>query len=153
VAASLGAAASFGLSGTFVRRHLADIPPIHLAAGQLGMGAVLLAVPAAASMPPVLPSADAIGAALALAVVSTSVAWPVYYGLLARTGPTAASTVTFLVPVSAAIWGATVLGEHVGPELLPGVALIVASLALVLGIRPTIGRPLVRRLLLRPTGG
>jgi len=153
VAASLGAAASFGLSGTFVRQHLADVPPIHLAAGQLGVAAVLLAVPAAASMPQVLPSDEAIAAALALAVVSTSLAWPAYYALLARSGPTAASTVTFLVPVSAAIWGATVLGEHVGPELLPGVGLIVASLALVLGIRPTIGRPLVRRLLPRPTGG
>ena len=54
--------------------------------------------------------------------------------MLKRTSATAASTVTFIVPAFAILWGAIALGEPVGPELVVGFALIMVSLALVLGV-------------------
>lgn len=135
IAASLGAAASYAFSGTFVRRHLADVRPLDLATGQLLVAAVLLAVPAAAAIPAAMPSTSAVVAAVVLSVVSTALAWPVYYRVLARSTPTAASTVTFIVPAFGITWGALALGERVGPELIAGFALVIVSLVLVLGLR------------------
>ena len=50
--------------------------------------------------------------------------------------PTGASTVTFLVPVFAAAWGALVLGEQVTWPMLIGGAVILSGTALVLGLWP-----------------
>lgn len=41
---------------------------------------------------------------------------------------------TFIVPAYAILWGAIVLGEPVGPDLVVGFALIIVSLVLVLGL-------------------
>lgn len=73
-------------------------------------------------------------ALVAVALVSTALAWPVCCRALSHTTPTAASTVTFIVPAFGIAWGAVVLGEPVGPELLAGAAMILVSLVLVLGL-------------------
>ena len=66
--------------------------------------------------------------------ISTALAWPLYFRVLGRTSATAASTVTFIVPAFAILWGAIALGESIGPEVVVGFALIMVSLALVLGL-------------------
>ena len=81
-----------------------------------------------------MPSAAGAASLLAVAVVSTALAWPLYFRVLKRTSATAASTVTFIVPAFAILWGAIALGEPIGPELVVGFALIMVSLALVLGV-------------------
>ena len=58
---------------------------------------------------------------------------------------TAASTVTFIVPAFALVWGSFALAEPVGLGLIAGFMLILVSLCLVLGIAPTIRRPNVTR--------
>jgi drug/metabolite transporter (DMT)-like permease len=62
----------------------------------------------------------------------------VFFRVLRRTTATAASTATFIVPAFALTWGTLLLGEPVGPGLVLGFALILASLVLVLGIRPAV---------------
>jgi drug/metabolite transporter (DMT)-like permease len=52
----------------------------------------------------------------------------------AHTTPTAASTVTFIVPAFGTAWGALILGEPIGPELIVGAGMIFVSLVLVLGL-------------------
>jgi len=59
-----------------------------------------------------------------------------YFRLLTNTGPTQAASVTFLIPVFAAGWGALVLGEAVTLAMLVGGAVIIAGTALVLGMWP-----------------
>jgi drug/metabolite transporter (DMT)-like permease len=68
-------------------------------------------------------------------VISTALAWPIFFRVLSRTTPTVASTVTFIVPAFAILWGGLFLAEPVGPELVAGFGLILVSLALVLGLR------------------
>ena len=72
---------------------------------------------------------------LAVGVLSTAVAWPIFFRVLRRTTPTAASTATFIVPAFAIAWGSIILAEPVGVGLLVGFGLILVSLMLVLGIR------------------
>jgi drug/metabolite transporter (DMT)-like permease len=64
--------------------------------------------------------------------------------LLSTTTPTIASTVTFVVPAFAILWGSVVLGESIGIGLVVGFGLVIVSLVLVLGLR--IGVPGTARL-------
>jgi drug/metabolite transporter (DMT)-like permease len=55
--------------------------------------------------------------------------------------------VTFIVPAFAIAWGALVLGEPIGANLIAGSALILVSLLLVLGIRVRLPSIVARRAL------
>lgn len=136
VAAGLGAPASYAVAGTLVRRHLHGIGGTELATGMLVAGAIVLLPVALLTGLPGVPSAAGVAALVGVGVLSTALAWPVFFRVLARTTPTAASTVTFIVPAFAIAWGGLVLGEAVGPELVAGFTLVIGSLVLVLGIRP-----------------
>ena len=85
-----------------------------------------------------------------MGTVSTALAWPIFFRVLRRTTPVAASTVTFIVPAFGVVWSAILLAEPVGAGLVVGFALILLSLVLVLGIVPSmrvrfIGRPAPER--------
>ena len=134
VAAALGAAVSYAVAGTFVRRKLPDVGGVELATGQLISAAIVLLPVAVLSGAPGTPSPTGVVALVGVALVSTALAWPVFFRVLSRTTPTAASTVTFIVPAFGIAWGALVLGEPVGPELIAGAGLILVSLVLVLGL-------------------
>jgi drug/metabolite transporter (DMT)-like permease len=134
VGAALGAALSYAVAGTFVRRRLHGIPGIEVATGQLVSASIVLLPFAIASGAPGVPSAAGVASLVAVAVISTALAWPLYFRVLGRTSATAASTVTFIVPAFAIVWGAIALGESIGPEVVVGFALIMVSLALVLGL-------------------
>lgn len=133
--ASLGAAFSYGIGGVYARLRLRDVPPVPLAAGQLASAAVLLLPVAIVSGTPGTPSPGGALSLLALGTVSTALAWPLYFGVTGRTTPTAASTVTFVVPVFGIAWGALALGEPIGLGVVGGFVLVLASLVLVLGLR------------------
>jgi drug/metabolite transporter (DMT)-like permease len=136
VAAGLGAPASYALAGNFVRARMTGVAPLELATGML-VGGALVALPVAIlSGPPRIPSVDGAVSLVAVGTLSTALAWPLYFRVLRRTTPTAASTVTFIVPAFALTWGSIVLGEPIGASLVLGFGLILASLALVLGIVP-----------------
>jgi drug/metabolite transporter (DMT)-like permease len=145
-AASLGASASYAVGGTFVRRALPDLHGTELATGQLVSGSLLLLPFALASGAPGIPSTDGVIALVAVALVSTALAWPVFFRVLSSTTPTAASTVTFIVPGFAIAWGAIVLGEPIGLGLIAGFGLVLVSLVLVLDVPvAALGRGLTRR--------
>jgi drug/metabolite transporter (DMT)-like permease len=61
-----------------------------------------------------MPSAATVAAVLALALLSTALGYIIYFRLLAAAGATNLLLVTFLIPVSAILLGATVLGERGG---------------------------------------
>jgi drug/metabolite transporter (DMT)-like permease len=71
---------------------------------------------------------------LGVGILSTAIAWPIFFRVLRRTTPTAASTVTFIVPAFALTWGSILYAEPVTAGLLLGFGLILVSLVLVLGI-------------------
>ena len=139
--AGLGAAFSYAIAGTFVRRRLADVAPLDLATGQLIAAALILLPVALATGIPAVPSPAASGSIVAMGLVSTAIAWPVYFRIAGRTSATAASSSTFVVPMFGILWGGLILGESIGAELLLGFGLVIASLVLVL--RLPVPRPAV----------
>jgi drug/metabolite transporter (DMT)-like permease len=138
VAAGLGAPASYAVAGTLVRKRLSGIGSLELSTGMLAAGAVVALPVAVLTGAPGMPSAGGVIALVGVGVFSTALAWPVFFRVLSRTTPTAASTVTFIVPAFAIAWGAAVLGEPVGAELVAGFGLVLVSLVLVLGLRPAL---------------
>jgi drug/metabolite transporter (DMT)-like permease len=123
---------------------MSGVEPVELATGTLVAGALLALPVGLLTGPPGTPSTDGVVSLLAVGILSTAIAWPVFFRVLRRTTPTAASTVTFIVPAFALTWGSIALSEPVGIGLIVGFGLILVSLALVLGIVPA-ARPPIRR--------
>ena len=145
VVAGLGAPASYAVAGNFARARLADVEPMELATGMVTAGALIALPVALLSGAPGTLALDGAISLLAVGVLSTAVAWPIFFRVLRRTTPTAASTVTFIVPAFALSWGSIVLGESVGAGLVVGFGLILVSLMIVLGIRPSLRMPWAAR--------
>lgn len=143
--AVLAAALSYGFSGVFGRRFKTlGIPPLVAAAGQVtASSCMLIPVSLIVDKPWTLemPSTATVLSMLALALVSTAFAYLIFFRLLARAGATNVGLVTFLIPVSAILFGVLLLGETLEPRHLAGMALIAAGLMLIDG-RPAaaIGR-------------
>ncbi len=138
VAAGLGAPLSYAIAGNFARARLAGVEPLELATGVVTAGALVALPIAALSGAPHGLALDGAVSLLAVGVLSTAIAWPIFFRVLRHTTPTAASTATFIVPAFAIAWGSIVLAEPVGAGLLVGFGLILVSLALVLGIMPPV---------------
>jgi drug/metabolite transporter (DMT)-like permease len=79
------------------------------------------------------PGVAALGAVVGLAVLGTAVAYWLYFRILRTAGATNLLLVTFLIPVSAVLLGALVLGERLEWTAFAGMALIFAGLAAVDG--------------------
>jgi drug/metabolite transporter (DMT)-like permease len=135
-AASLSvlATALYGFTIVFTKVNLKDASPIGTAAGTLLMAglAMLPFTPVTRDFSAIPPMAWA--AMLALAIVSTTVAFIFYYRLIADVGPVKAITVTLLVPIFGMVWGVIFLGEPLTAGRLAGCAIILAGCALILGL-------------------
>jgi drug/metabolite transporter (DMT)-like permease len=65
-----------------------------------------------------------------LGVVGTGIAYVLNYRLIADEGATAASTVTYLLPIVAVLLGLVVLAEPVGWNLAVGALIVLVGVAL-----------------------
>lgn len=132
--AVLGAALLYAFAAIFGRR-FKDLDPVVVAAGML-TGSTLIMVPVAFTLEQPLalfPTAGVWGAMVALALVSTALAYIIYFYVLARAGATNILLVTFLIPVSAIFLGVAVLGEAPGWNAFTGMAMIFAGLLAIDG--------------------
>jgi drug/metabolite transporter (DMT)-like permease len=136
--AVVGATVSYSLAGIFGKCFW-EIPAYITAAGQITC-TTLAMIPICFwfDHPWLLPLPDlkTWGALLGLALLSTSVAYVIYFRLLSTAGATNLLLVTFLIPVSALFLGMTVLSERL--ELRHFIGMIFISL----GLAAIDGRPL-----------
>jgi drug/metabolite transporter (DMT)-like permease len=105
-----------------------------MAIGQLGGAGALLLPLAAVSLPEEAPSFVVALSMLGLALLSTSVAYLIYFRLIENVGPTSTVTVTLLVPVFGLLFGVLLLDEPFGPGTLAGLGIILTSVVLITGI-------------------
>ncbi|MEU7925814.1 DMT family transporter [Micromonospora sp. NPDC049801] len=131
--ACLAAAASYGLGYVYMGRFLAGrgIPPLMLSAAQLGAATVLLALafPFAGLDTPTW-RLDAVASLLVLGALGTGAAYVLNYRIIDDEGPTAASVVTYLLPIVAVILGGIFLHEAVTVAIVAGIALVLAGVTL-----------------------
>lgn len=133
--AVLGAALSYGFAGVFGRR-FRDRPPLVVASGQLTGSSVLLLLPVLLLDKPwalAAPGWQPIAAIIALALLSTALAYVIFFRILKRAGSTNLSLVTLLIPPSALLLGVLFLGEKIEAHQLGGMALIAFGLLLLDG--------------------
>jgi drug/metabolite transporter (DMT)-like permease len=131
VLAGLGAAFCYGLTGVVMRRWARDTTAKGMAAGSLLTGGLVLA-PLMLIVPPVWPGLPIALAMLALGLVCGSIAYILYFRLMADIGATGALTVTYLIPIFGVMWGALFLGEALTPAMLAGALVVVLGTVLVL---------------------
>lgn len=134
VVACVAATVAYGFSANFTKRYLTGVPPMAVAAGSQIGAALLLAIPTALLWPAVMPEPIAWLSLAALAVVSTGLAYVIFFRLIAKVGPANAITVTFLVPAFAVAWGALFLGETVTGQMVIGCGVILVGTALATGL-------------------
>ncbi len=133
----LGAALSYAFASVWGRRfHKIGLAPMTTAFGMLAASALMLTpLFAVIDHPWTLPAPPtiALGAIAGLAVLSTALAYLLYFRLLADAGAVNVALVTFLIPASAIALGIVILGETVLSRHLAGLALILAGLAVIDG--------------------
>ena len=133
----LGGAVSYALAGIFGRRfRTMGVTPIQTATGQVTASSVILLplmliVDRPWALP--MPGMDAVAALIAVAALSTALAYLLYFRILATAGATNLLLVTFLIPVSAILLGTLVLDEVLLPRHIAGMALIGLGLAAIDG--------------------
>jgi drug/metabolite transporter (DMT)-like permease len=135
--AVLAAAFAYACAGVFGRRFRAmGVDPIVTAAGQVtASSAVLIPLSLVVDRPFALaaPSPGTWAAIVGLAILSTAVAYVLYFRLLASAGAVNLLLVTFLIPVSAILLGRVFLGERLEPVHFAGMALIGLGLSAIDG--------------------
>lgn len=131
----LGAATSYGLSGVWGQRLRGlGVQPLQAAFGQTACASVLLVLPVLLLERPwqlAMPSATAWGAWAGLALLSTALAYLLYFRIMASAGAAALSLVTLLIPVSALGVGGLLHARLPEPHHLAGMALIGIGLGLI----------------------
>jgi drug/metabolite transporter (DMT)-like permease len=132
IGACVAATLCYAIGGVWMKRHAADLPPSAVAAwSQLLAGLVLLPV-ALRSPPPGPLTATVLGNLVALALLSSAVAYLLYFRLIRDIGPTRTLTVTFLMPAFGMLFGTLFLGETLHAAMLAGAALILVGTFAVL---------------------
>jgi drug/metabolite transporter (DMT)-like permease len=130
--ACFGAAVSYAIGFVYVRRFLS---PLHLAPLALAAGQVSIAVLLQAAVSPFLQwgtvslTARVSVSIVLLGVLSTGLAYVLYFRLIGDLGATTASAVNYVVPIAAVLVGAIFLGEQITMNVIAGGLIVLAGMA------------------------
>ncbi|MFO1083712.1 MAG: DMT family transporter [Reyranellaceae bacterium] len=136
--ACLAAALSYAFAGVYGRRFRAmNVTPLEAAAGQVTASSVLiLPIMLIVDRPwtmPAVPSPEVVAALFGLALLSTALAYVLYFRILAAAGATNLLLVTFLIPLTAILLGWSILGEALLWRQFGGMVLIGLGLVFIDG--------------------
>jgi len=133
--AVVSAAACYGAAAVYAKMLLRTENALTLTGTKLAAGAVMATflVAVTKGMPAYQDlSAEGSLALVALGVLSTALAFTLYFWLVGAAGSVYASLVTYIVPVFGLLLGWAVLGEEIGPSTAFGVALITTGVGVVM---------------------
>lgn len=134
VLACLGATLCYGIAANFTKRYLSGVQPLAIATGSQIGATLVLALPTWLYWPAQNPGTVPWMSLIVLGILCTGAAYILYFRLIAQLGPARAITVTFLIPVFAVFFGATLLGEELTGWMLACGAVIVLGTALSTGV-------------------
>ena len=137
------ASLSYAAGGLYGQHALGRVSgPVVAAASMLYGGLVLLPF-GLAQLPDHAPGWKAVGSLLALSVAGTAIAQLILFRILGLFGAGRFSLVTYLLPVTALIYGALILDEPLRLPALGGLVLILAGVALGSGAWRPLRRPVI----------
>jgi drug/metabolite transporter (DMT)-like permease len=123
----------YAASSVYAGVRLREAPPLVTSLGALAF-ATLASLPLGiVELPSDVPSWRAIASVVALGAAGLSVAYLLYFSLIAGSGAPYAALVTYLVPALALVYGAVFLDEPLTASALGGLALIFLGVALGTG--------------------
>ena len=132
--AVVGSSVCYAFSNLFTQARFTGTAATVIAVTAITVGAVCSLPFGIAQLPAELPSWEAIGSIVALGLGGTALAYLVHYRLVTRYGSARSSLVTYLIPVFALFYGATILDEPVRVTSLVGLALVLGGVALGSGL-------------------
>jgi drug/metabolite transporter (DMT)-like permease len=142
VVAALLASLCYAISYVYMDRFLVsrELSPLSLAAAQLlaASAITLFAFPAAHGWHPPIWRFDATLSLVILGVTGTGFAYVLNYRIIADDGASAASVVTYLLPITALVLGAFILEEMPTVHAIIGLVIVLAGVALA---RHRVARP------------
>ena len=141
ILACLAATSCYGFSSIYSQRHLSQVPPMVIAAGSQFGALVVLAVPGFLFWPSVWPSTQAWLSVLAVGMMSTGLAYVIYFRLIAKTGAARTMSLTYLIPLFANLIGVFALDEVVNGHMLIAGIVILLGTAMASGLFPRQGLP------------
>ena len=137
MAACVGANVCYTFGAHYSQRRMRTVTPLTVAIGSQFAAAIMLLPFTVWMWPAKMPGVPAWLAMLGLAAACTSLAYVLFYRLLAHVGSARAMAVLYLIPVFGVIWGAMFLGETVTLAMAGGCAVILIGVALTTGmLRP-----------------
>jgi drug/metabolite transporter (DMT)-like permease len=139
--ACVGANVCYAVGGHYSQRRLRGVTPLSVATGSQLAAAVLLLPFTVWMWPAKTPSVQAWLAMFGLAAACTSLAYVLFYRLMARIGATRSMAVLYLIPVFGVLWGLIFLHEPVTVTMAGGCAVILLGVALTTGflrLRPRV---------------
>ena len=131
IAAALGAALCYALTGVALKRWGKETSARGMAVGTQLTGGVLL-LPLLAITPAGAFTPTVAAAVLGLGIVCSALGYLLYFRLIANIGATGALTVTYLIPVFGVLWGTLCLGEALTVHMVLGALVVTAGTVLVL---------------------
>src|SRR5204863_4032550 len=124
------ASVSYAVGSLWGQRLIARTSGLVLSTTSLIGGLIVLLPLGLAQLPSKVPGWKETGSVIALAVIGTAVAQIIVYRVLRSDGAARVSLVTYLLPMTALIYGVLLLGEPLTLQGLAGMALILGGVAL-----------------------
>ena len=136
--AVVAASVSYALAGLLLQRQTARVDTITLSSATM-LGATVVLLPfGLAQAPGELPGWEASASVLALGLAGTGLGILIFMKMLGDFGTFRAGLVTYLMPLTALLYGAFLLDEVITPWMVVGMALILSGVALGSGlVRPS----------------
>ncbi len=131
ITACVSAALCYGLSGTLIQKYGGHIEAKSLAAGSqffAGMALLPFFLSAGVSAPI---DFKLLAIMIVFAVLSSGIAYLIYYKLIKEVGPISTLSAMFVMPVFGILWGKMILGETIYVQMLFGTCVILAGTYLV----------------------
>jgi drug/metabolite transporter (DMT)-like permease len=122
-----GVVVGYAVGPWILHRYLDDLPSLGVIAASLGLSALVYAPIAAFQLPSSVPSGRAIASIVALVIVCTSLAFVLFFELIAEGGPVRGNLITYVNPAVAALVGVLVLSERFTVGMAIGFVLVLAG--------------------------
>ncbi|WP_349410335.1 DMT family transporter [Pseudalkalibacillus sp. SCS-8] len=123
----IAATLCYGFSSQFTKRHLQGISVMIISVMTLlvgALGSLLIMTFTGASLSVQSFSFDIIGALIGLGVFGSGLAYLLFYYMIQKGSAEFATFVTYLVPITAMVWGWLLLDEHIPPHAIYGLLMI-----------------------------
>jgi drug/metabolite transporter (DMT)-like permease len=134
MAACVGANVCYTFGAHYSHWRVQSVSPLTVAIGSQVAAALMLLPFTVWLWPSKSPSLQAWTAMFGLAAACTTLAYVLFYRLLARIGSTRSMAVLYLIPVFGVVWGAMFLGESITLAMAGGSVVILLGVALTTGM-------------------